>query len=198
MTALRSILRSAAVATVVVLSLASAACSGRRPVVVESVGPRLVSARLGSVRCALTCDGDWLGGVPPESAVAEDFELAARRGIGVVLDLRTADVRGALGLEESASVAGLEFMPVDVDAADAPVSERAIERVLGYLATPGRPRAILLGDDGRVPSMLYAIHLSVDADVELDEAIRSARATGLQADDEAFVRSQVARLRGGA
>lgn len=188
-------------------------CSGRSLRSGVSVGPRLTSARLGSVRSAMTYDGDWLGGTSPPECLVEDLQLAARRGVEVVVDLRAPSYQESFSLEEPALAAGLDLVCVDVadpwiattDPAGADlqggellpslVSDATVDRVRAILLAPGRRRTLLLDGDGTLSSMIYAVHLTVDEGVAEAEALRAARATGLSRIQEDFVKRQVARIR---
>lgn len=186
-----------AVLAVTPVLLLACACGATRGD--EGVGPELAPSRLGGLRCAMTYDGDWLGGMPPSERVAEDLELASRRGVEVVLDLRSPAARGALPLDVYADALGLSLVAVDVGIGeaedDAPVTEDGVDRVRALLETPGRRRVLLLDDDGTLASMIYAIHLAADEGVDEDVALRAARATGLGDGGERFVREQIARIR---
>lgn len=190
--------------------MGSMGCSGRSLRSGVAGGPRLASARLGSLRSAMTYDGDWLGGASPQECLAEDFELAARRGVEVLVDLRAARYQRDFPLEELALDAGLDLVKVDlVDPRTAPgddaavdgrepsnqISDTAVDRVREILLAPGRRRTLLLDGDGTLSSMIYAVHLTVDEGVAEAEALRAARATGLSRIQEDFVKRQVDRIR---
>jgi len=187
----------AALAAPLGLLLLAAACGSTRGA--EDVGPELVPSRLGGLRCSMTYDGDWLGGMPSSERIAEDLELASRRGVEVVLDLRSPEARGALPLDVYAGALGLSLVAVDVGIGEAedgaPVTEGGVDRVRALLETPGRRRVLLLDDDGTLASMIYAIHLAADEGIDEDTALRAARATGLGDGGERFVREQIARIR---
>ncbi len=172
-----------------------------------SVGPRLSSARLGSIRSAMTYDGDWLGGLPPIEELASDLELAARRGVDFVVDLRSSHARSVLPIQNAVALAGLEFIAVPgtdpipesewrTPADSCGVSSEAVDAVREILMAPGRRRSLLLDENGTRSSMIYAIHLTVDEGVAEHEALRAARATGLSQAGVDFVRSEVQRIRG--
>jgi protein tyrosine phosphatase (PTP) superfamily phosphohydrolase (DUF442 family) len=186
--------------------LGLAACGGAGVRSGVSVGPRLSSARLGSVRSAMTYDGDWLGGLSPAEDLDADLELAARRGVDFVIDLRSAHAQEVLSLEEAVEAAGLQLVAISF--ADPPVvegvkppfgglgvSDEAINAVRRILNAPGRRRSLLLDENGTRSSMVYAIHLALDEGVPVAEALRGARSTGLSQDGVDFVRSQVERAR---
>jgi hypothetical protein len=152
----------------------------------------------------MTYDGDWLGGVSSSERIAEDLELASRRGVEVVLDLRDPGERASLPLDVYTGALGLSLVAVDLVGGasggagpdtNLPVTEAGLDRVRALLETPGRRRVLLLDDDGTIASMIYAIHLAADEGVDGDTALRAARATGLGGDGEAFFRDQVARIR---
>lgn len=181
-------------------------CSGRSLRSGVSVGPRLTSARLGSVRSAMTYDGDWLGGTSPPECLIEDLQLAARRGVEVVVDLRAPGYQKTFPLDEPARAAGLDLVQVavaDSDGADDGdtgfppelISDGTVDRVREILLAPGRRRTLLLDGDGTLSSMIYAVHLSVDEGVAEAEALRAARETGLSRPQEEFVKRQIDRLR---
>ena len=90
------------------LALLLGACGGSRGL--ESTGPELTPSRLGGLRCAMTYDGDWLGGMPSAERIPEDLELASRRGVEVVLDLRSPAERAALPLDVYADALGLSLV----------------------------------------------------------------------------------------
>lgn len=191
---LRFARRVAAAAAPLLLACACGATRGA-----ESVDPELTPSRLGGLRCAMTYDGDWLGGMSSSERIAGDLELAARRGVEVVLDLRGPDGREALPLDVYADALGLALVAVDLGADGTteglPVTEDGVDRVRALLETPGRRRTLLLDDDGTLASMIYAIHLAADEGVDEDTALRAARATGLGDGGERFVRDQIARIR---
>ncbi len=155
----------------------------------------------------MTYDGDWLGGASPEECLPEDLELAARRGVEVLVDLRSPSYQEAYPLDEVASAAGLDLVKIDLvnpDASSADraegepsnlISDRAVDSVREILLAPGRRRTLLLDGDGTLSSMIYAVHLTVDEGMAEAEALRAARATGLSQIQESFVKRQVDRIR---
>ena len=155
----------------------------------------------------MTCDGDWLGGTSSSGGLAADLDLASRRGVEVVIDMRTERARASTSLGELAAAAGLAVVEVDplmgFDASEGgaplavPVTDRAVNRIRAVLGTPDRPRALLLDDDGRLASSVYAIHLVADEGVDAAVALGAARSAGLTDSCQAFVVEQVARIREG-
>ena len=59
----------------------------------------------------------------------------------------------------------------------------------------GRQRALLLDETGVGSSLVYAIHLTVDKGVEEVEALRAARAIGIDESFAEFVHDEVERIR---
>ena len=82
----------------------SAACAGGLVRADVPAGP-LHRGAPGELRGAMTCDGDWLGGSSSSGGLAADLDLASRRGVEVVIDMRSARVR-ALGAPGGASGRG--------------------------------------------------------------------------------------------
>lgn len=199
--------RTAPLALALAVAALSAACVGERVRADLPAGPSFTAARLGELRGAMTCDGDWLGGTSSSGGLAADLDLASRRGVEVVIDMRTERARASTPLGELAAAAGLAVVEVDplmgFDASErgaplaVPVTDRAVNRIRAVLGTPDRPRALLLDDDGRLASSVYAIHLVADEGVDAAVALGAARSAGLTDSCEAFVVEQVARIREG-
>lgn len=197
--------RTVSLALVLSVAALSAACAGRSVRAGVTVGPRLTAARLGEVRGAMTYDGDWLGGTPPLECLAADLDLASRRGVEILVDMRSARIRSSVPLAGLAGDAGLEVVEVDLlegfdgaEAPEVPITDRAVDRIRQILKAPGRRRTLLLDDDGRLASTVYAVHLAVDENVPATMALRAARSTGLSDACELFVKEQVARIRRGS
>lgn len=184
--------RYAVLALTCAVLLGASACTGRSIRSSTRTGPELTSARLGGLRSAMTYDGDWLGGMPAPADLASDLELAARRGVEAVVDMRSPEARSAQSLEVAVEEVGLAY--VSVPLGDGVISDAAVDRTLEILREPGRGRLLLVDDDGTLSSMVYAIHLAVDEGVEPARALRAARATGIDQSHEEFVRRQVERL----
>ncbi len=153
----------------------------------------------------MTYDGDWLGGMPPAGELHSDFELAARRGVDFVIDLRSAHARAAEPLDLAAEDAGLTLIVIDDSSATpgeaaSPVglSAEAVDEVRRILNAPGRRRSLLIDEDGTRASMVYAIHLAVDEGIAEAEALRAARSTGMSQVCADFVHEEVLRIRSGA
>lgn len=155
----------------------------------------------------MTYDGDWLGGMPPIECLPEDLELASRRGVEVVVDLRSIRRRLEHGLEGPVVDAGMEYVSIELQRLDVGddtgrddlevISDEAVDQVRSVLRAPGRRRVLLVDDDGTYSSMIYAIHLAADENVSEAMALRAARATGISVENEEFVKRQVRRLSSG-
>lgn len=160
--------------------------------------PRLVTQRLGNIRCAMTYDGDWLGGIPSIEDLEGDLDLAARRGVEILIDLRWDGSKQYLPLEPYTSPLGLELVEVGVgrpvDTGSFRISKEAVDQVRSILTAPGRRRVLLLDDSGTLAPAIYAVHLAVDEGIPEAEALRAARAVGLSSTCEGFVREQVDRI----
>lgn len=167
--------------------------------------PTLSAARLGSVRGALTYDGDWLGGIPGADDLEADLELASRRGVQLVIDLRPDASKQQLSLFDPVADLGMELVEISLRGTKTtpesddpvefgPITDIAVERVLNRLKPSDRDRVLLLDENGCDASVLYAIHLAVNEDVPVADALRAARATGLDDANAKFVCDQVERL----
>ena len=198
-------LRSAPAVALIVLAAAmvGAGCFGKSARLDGPTEPRLASDRLGSVRSALTFDGDWMGGMPLAEDLDEDLDLAHRRGVAVIIDLRDAGSRETLPLDDAAERVGMELVVIDRALAGSSlqdltseISNAAVDVVRDWLGAPERRGVLLLDDDGSLAAAVYAIYLIADRDVDEADVLRAARASGMTDDDAAFVRSQVARSRG--
>ena len=154
----------------------------------------------------MTYDGDWLGGMPPSVELEGDLELAARRGVEVVIDVRSQHAQTVQPIADAVKAAGLEFVPITgvmepkptaaEPQPESPLSPRVVDDVLRVLNAPGRRHSLLLDENGTRSSMIYAIHLAVDEGIAEAEALRAARATGLSQDCAEFVREEVDRRSG--
>ena len=196
--------RTASLALALTVAALSAACAGGLVRADVPAGPCFTAARLGELRGAMTCDGDWLGGSSSSGGLAADLDLASRRGVEVVIDMRSASLRASAPLAEPAAAAELEVIAVDLlegveasGGSESPavrITDQAVDRIRAELGNNGRPRVLLLDDDGRLATSVYAIHLVVDEGVDAATALRAARSTGLTESCQAFVTEQVARI----
>ena len=150
----------------------------------------------------MTYDGDWLGGMPPWDELSADLELAARRGVDLVIDLRSSRARANQPLDDSVTAAGLRLVTVSdgppvAEAAElsSGLSDHVVDEVRSVLNAPGRRRSLLMDEHGTRASMVYAIHLAVDEGIAEAEALRAVRATGMSQANADFVQQQIARIR---
>lgn len=198
-------LRTALAVATVLLACAplGAGCGGRSIRPDAPVAPRLSSERLGDIRSALTFEGDWMGGTPAVEDLEEVLDLARRRGVELLIDLRADSSRLGFAFDGVAAEAGMTLVVVDrtlpsgsIQELSFEISNAAIDHIRGLLNETDRAPALLLDDDGALAASVYAIYLTVDRGVDEDETLRTARRSGLTEDDVAFVRLQVERIGG--
>lgn len=178
--------------SVPLLAVLLGGCLGHRMDADVPVAPRLTVERLGDVKGSMTFDGDWVGGAPSPESAAASVDLAARRGVGLLVDLRSPGSRAAADLEALAREAGMAVVALDPSGADcsagsmAPSDEEhgpgptetvAVE-LRSVLAAPDRPAALVLDDDGALAVPLYGAYLVMDRGVPADEVGASLRAAG--------------------
>ncbi|MEM9380184.1 MAG: hypothetical protein AAGB93_09585 [Planctomycetota bacterium] len=197
--------RTTAASLVLALLFASTllACGGKSIRPTGPVEPKLTADRLGSVRSALTYDGDWMGGVPLPEDLDDDLDLARRRGVATIIDLRDDRARTELPLEQAAVRVGMDLVVVErnlpgesIQDLTSEISNAAIDSVRDVLNRPGRDGVLLLDDDGSLSAAVYAIHLAADKGADPSDVLRGARGSGLSERDADFVRSQLARIGG--
>lgn len=175
--------------------LAACTAPGRRAS--APAQPVLESSEMGSMHNVSVSGDIWMGSCPD----ADDLDLAARRGIARVIDLRsTAErrVSGEDGRELAPACAELDLELVEADVPEdlARVSDAAVDQVLELLGR-GDAKTLLLCRDGRRSALFFAIHRVVHEGVALEEALLEARRCGVPpGPDEDFVRAQVRRLVG--
>jgi protein tyrosine phosphatase (PTP) superfamily phosphohydrolase (DUF442 family) len=145
----------------------------------------------------MTCEGDWLGGMPPAAELGSDLELAARRGVDLVVDLRSPRARASQPLAAAVEGAGLTLLTIEGTSADQ-ISADAVDEVRRVLNAPNRRRLLLIDEDGTRASVIYAIHLAADEGIAEADALRAARAIGLGQLSADFVHEEVERIRSGA
>ncbi|MEC8493953.1 MAG: hypothetical protein VXZ39_03465 [Planctomycetota bacterium] len=199
--------RTASLALALTVAALSAACAGGHVRADLPAGPRFSAARLGELRGAMTCDGDWLGGSSSNGGLAADLDLASRWGVEVVIDMRSGRARASAPLAQPAAAAGLEVVEIDPlegsgtlagsESTAVQITDLAVDRIRTALGATDRPRALLLDDDGRLAAAVYAVHLVADGGVDAATALRAASSTGFTDSCEAFVTEQVARIREG-
>ena len=144
-----------------------------------------------------------IGGVPLPEDLDDDLDLARRRGVATIIDLRDDRARTALPLDDAAVRVGMDLVVVErnlpsdtIQDLTSEISNAAIDSVRDVLNRPGRDGVLLLDDDGSLSAAVYAIHLAADKGADPSDVLRGARGSGLSDRDADFVRSQVARSGG--
>ncbi|MFT5048795.1 MAG: protein tyrosine phosphatase (PTP) superfamily phosphohydrolase (DUF442 family) [Chlamydiales bacterium] len=168
-----------------------AACGGPAKRSDTPASFRLQSSELGDMRNVSAIDGFWIGGLP----TVEDLDLAGRRGIVRVIDLRVPGEVLDYDLRAECARLGLGCVSINLRAAD-DLPDSAVDVVLQGLSDPERHTLMFSGDGSRC-AMFFAIHRVVQAGLDLEEGLYEARCAGMQpGGPEDFVRSQVTRLGG--
>lgn len=164
-------------------------CGGVRTRGASPVAERLQSSELGDMHNVSAIDGIWLGGLP----TVDDLDLARRRGIERVIDLRIPEEPLVYDLRAECARLELECISVNLQAAD-DLPNSAVDIVLQGLSEPDLKTLIFCGDGSR-SAMFFAIHRVVQGGLDLEEALYEARCAGMQpGSSEDFVRLQVERL----
>lgn len=169
----------------------AASCGGTTKRAEPPESPRLESSELGGMRNVSSVGSVWLGGLPS----IQDLDLAKRRGIERVIDLRIPEE--ALDYDVRAECARLELecIAVNLRAAD-DLPDSAVDLVVRSLADEERPTLVFCADGSR-SAMFFAIHRVVNGDLDVEEALYEARCAGMQPGvPEEFVRAQITRLGG--
>lgn len=158
--------------------------------------PELRPAELGSMRNVRVCDErTWFGSVPS----ADDLDLAARRGVTRVFDLRTPSTRGD-ELRVTAEALGLEYAAPELPEVPTEVTGEQLDRVLEYVAqnTGGsqaehrHERVLMFCEDGSRCALYFAVHRGTHDGVPIDEVLIEARRNGVHGEDaELFLREHV-------
>ena len=178
--------------------LVLSACGATRGPAVASY-PELRPARLGSMRNVRVCaETTWFGSVPS----TDDLDLAARRGVRRVVDLRAPSERAAdPGVRGDARALGLEYVAPELPEDAVDTTEAQLEVVLGHFADVvghsghdhTHERVLLFCEDGSRCALFFAVHRAAHDGVPLDEALLEARRNGVKgADRERFVRKHAA------
>jgi uncharacterized protein (TIGR01244 family) len=152
-------------------------------------------ADLGNLSRCFFADGVYVCSQPDGDAL----ELAARRGVSLVIDLRTSDsvAEGDVDLARVARDLGLRYerAPLRSELMD----DAQVDRVLAFLADPARGQVLMFCESGAKSAMLFAIHRAVALDVPIEVALEDARGAGMKPGaSENQVRRQIARLQASA
>lgn len=173
---------------------------------------------MGTMQNVAVCGDLWMGSMP----TPEDLELAKRRGITQVIDLRAKSERELLmpespdtGLETSDEMRlvskstgislaamckqlGMDCISMKLQDRSEIVSERVVDEVvtlLGEAQREGR-KTLLVSPEGRRSALLFAVHRVVNEGLPLELAALEVRRTGVNTSScDKFLREQVERKR---
>lgn len=165
-------------------------CSSRR-VERETLDPRVRVHRadMGAVTSCHLVDRIYVCSLPD----AEALELAERRGVELVLDLRGPDEEDAQGLARKVRDLGMRYerIPFAVPLID----DGTVDRAMAWLTEPDRPQVLVFSESGERGAMLTAIYRSVVLRVPIPDAMEDARRCGMKpGESEVQVRRQIFRL----
>lgn len=150
---------------------------------------------MGSMNNVSVSGNIWMGSAP----APDDLDLAARRGIERVIDLRSSAEREVAGRATEEFVAacqelGLELLEVEVPEDLSATRNSTVDEVVSLLADH-ESRTLLLCRDGRRSAVFFALHRIVNEDVSVEDALIEARRCGMApGEDEAFLLRQSQRL----
>lgn len=157
--------------------------------------PSLRNGQMGSMNNVSVSGNIWMGSAP----APDDLDLAARRGIERVIDLRSSAEREVAGRATEEFVAacqelGLELLEVEVPEDLSATRNSTVDEVVSLLADH-ESRTLLLCRDGRRSAVFFALHRIVNEDVSVEDALVEARRCGMApGEDEAFLLRQSQRL----
>lgn len=147
--------------------------------------PTFESASMGAMANVHRVGDLWIGGLP----VRADLELAARRGLKQVLDVRPAHQSPGEDLAAAAREHGMDFVTLAFDP-ERP-DPAIVERALTEMRRPG-PKLLFCSDGGGA-ALILAVHRVRDQGVPLEEALGEARRMGMKPGaPEDFVRRSAA------
>lgn len=162
-----------------------AACKTLPDEPVPNGWPPFESASMGEMVNVHRVGELWVGGLPSQT----DLELAARRGLKQILDVRPAHQAAGDDLPLAARELGLDFVSLSFDAEQP--DPAIVERALGELRRPGAK--LLFCNDGGGAALILAVHRVRDQGVPLEEALSEARRMGMKPGaPEDFVRRSAA------
>ncbi|MEZ5979167.1 MAG: sulfur transferase domain-containing protein [Planctomycetota bacterium] len=152
-------------------------------------GPCAVEpAELGEVDTCFRCGDVYLATAPDESA----FELAARRGFALVLDLRSESAVREASMARDVRRLGLDYVRVAIE--PSALDDAAIDEVLRMIEAANGP-VLLFCDQGTRCATVFAVYRAVVQGVDLETALEDGRFVGMKPGTEEAVRAQVTRLR---
>ncbi len=161
----------------------------------EELGwPELREAELGQMANVHVCGPLWFGSAPARA----DLELAARRGIEVVIDATSP--AEALDYDWARVCERLGLEPVDLEVGEEDLDAEQVDFFLGLFGGQSASRlggdVLLYCGNGQRSATLFAIYRVVLLGVPLELAVHEARRAGMKpGEPEQFVRRQVQRLR---
>lgn len=148
----------------------------------------LEPAKFGGLKSCFQWGEMYLGSVPGP----EELELAARRGVGLLLDLRQSPAQdSALSLQ--ARDLGMEYAHAPIDPEQ--LSDGEVDRALTALAAAEERPALLFCETGSRAAMVAALFRIERQPDSLERAIEDARRAGMKpGSSESALRRQAARL----
>lgn len=143
--------------------------------------PPFESASMGDMTNVHRVGDLWIGGLPARG----DLELAARRGLTQVLDVRPAHQMPLEDLPAAARGHGLDYVSLAFDPEQP--DPTVVERALAELRRPGSK--LIFCNDGGGAALILAVHRVREQGVPLEEALSEARRLGMKPGaPEEFVR----------
>lgn len=148
----------------------------------------LEPAKFGGLKSCFQWGQMYLGSVPGP----EELELAARRGVGLLLDLRQSPAPDpALALQ--ARDLGMEYAHAPIDPEQ--LGDGEVDRALTALAAAEDRPALLFCETGSRAAMVAALFRIERQPDSLERAIEDARRAGMKpGSSESALRRQAARL----
>ncbi len=152
--------------------------------------PSVVLAEMGTMHTVFLMEGLWFGSEPG----IEDLELARRRGVERVIDLRGTDPDD---LARAGEQMGMRWTAIPFGASRG-LDDEAVNRVLTLLGQESSPRTLMFCEDGSTCAALFAIHRILEFGLPLADALAEARRAGMHpGEGEEQVRAQIERITGG-
>lgn len=172
------------------LALALPGCRSGGAAAPVVIGAKVTPAEFGSMHNVSRVGALWIGSYPSPS----DLDLAARRGVDVVIDLSAESERPGWDLAAACGRFGIEHVRIGV-ASPKRVGDEEVDRCLAALRRAGGRQALLFCAHGDRAAMFLAIHRAADQGLPIADALDEARRAGMKPGlPEAFVRQQVERL----
>lgn len=170
--------------------LGLAACTSSPQREMQSPWPPLQPAELGEMHNVAVSEGLWIGSQPCET----DLDLAARRQIQRVVNLRVPELQAGFDLPQTCARLGLEYVEIGLDE-DGSLSDTSVDLALGLLEPrQPQPRTLLFCADGSRAVLIFAIHRVVHEQMPVASALAEAHRVGLRQSDDPTVQFHVQRL----